>query len=149
MVSDLILAIGHHLLMFALVAVLVMELMLVRPEMTSAHVARVARLDIAYGALAGAILAVGVARVVFGSRGYGYYLGNVFFWAKIAAFLAVGVLSIAPTRRIAVWRREARGNPDFRPQSGDVRSVRRVMHWEAVVFALIPIFAALMARYGG
>jgi putative membrane protein len=66
MFTDLILAIFHHLLMFTLVAVLVAEIMLIRPEMTTAHVHRVGQLDAAYGAVAGLILVVGFSRVCFG-----------------------------------------------------------------------------------
>ncbi len=149
MLTDLILAIGHHLLMFALLAVLVMEMMLVRPGMSAAQVARVAGLDIAYGVIAGLILVVGFSRVFFGLKGPDYYLGNVFFWAKIAAFLAVALLSVPPTLRIAGWRGRMRGEPAFSPAAGEIAAVRRFMHIEATVFVLIPIFAALMARYGG
>jgi putative membrane protein len=147
--TDLVLAIGHHLLMFALVTVLVMKMMLIRPEMTSAHVTRVGRLDIAFGAIAGLILVVGFARVFYGVKGPNYYLTNLFFWAKIAAVLGVGLLSLPPTIRIIAWRAALRANAAFRPQSAEIRVVRGYMHWEAVVFVLIPVFAALMARgYG-
>ncbi len=149
MTTDLLLAIGHHLLMFTLVVVLVMEIMLIRPEMTSAHVRRVGRLDIAYGATAGLILVVGFSRVFFGLKGPTFYLTDLFFWAKIAAFLTVGLLSVPPTMRIIGWRAAMKGNESFRPESAEIRAVRGYMHWEAVVFGLIPIFAALMARgYG-
>ncbi|MEX0852815.1 MAG: DUF2214 family protein [Bauldia sp.] len=146
MLTDLILAISHHLLVFGLLAVLVMEIMLTRPEMTSAQVVRVGWLDTAYGALASLVLAVGIGRVFFGLKGWEFYATNPFFWAKIAAFLLVGGLSVPPTLRIVGWRAAARGNSDFRPQSGEIRTVRRYMHWEAAVFVLIPIFAAVMAR---
>ncbi len=149
MTTDLLLAIAHHLLMFSLLAVLVMEMMLVRPEMTSAHVMRVGRLDIAYGALAGAILVIGFARVFYGLKGPNFYLTNLFFWAKMAAFLTAGGLSLQPTIRIIAWRAGLRANATFRPEASEVRSVRGYMHWEAIAFALIPVFAALMARgYG-
>jgi len=147
--TDLVLAIGHHLLMFALPVVLVMQMMLIRPDMTSAALARVGRLDIAYGTTAGLILLVGVLRVVFGLKGWEYYVTNLFFWAKIAAFLAVAILSISPTMRIIAWRRAARDSTEFRPATADVMAVRRTLHREAAAFVLIPVFAALMARgYG-
>jgi len=92
---------------------------------------------------------VGFGRVFFGLKGPQYYLTNVFFWAKIAAFVVVALLSVPPTLRIVGWRAAGRSNPDFRPESAEIRTVRSYMHWEAVVFVLIPIFAALMARgYG-
>jgi putative membrane protein len=149
MFTDLILAIAHHLLMFALLAILVAELMMTRPGMTTARLLRLGRLDASYGTIAGLILLVGFARVFFGIKGPDFYLPNPVFWAKIAAFLLVGVLSIAPTLRIIAWRGRLKLEPGFLPDRDELNNVRRYMHMQAVVFVLIPIFAALMARgYG-
>ncbi len=146
---DLILAIAHHLLMFGLLAVLVMELMLVRQGIAGSRLERVGSLDLGYGALAGLLLAVGFARVFFGLKDPGYYFANVFFWLKIACFLLVGVLSVPATRLIVAWRARARLDPAFVPPAGEIAVARRYMHAEAVLFVLIPVFAALMARYSG
>ena len=149
MLVDLLLAIAHHLLIFALLGVLVMEMMIVRPQMLPAAVLRVGRLDLIYGVLAGLVLIVGFGRVFFGIKGSAFYLGNPVFWAKIAAFAALGLLSIPPTMRIIAWRRQAEGHPGFVPAAGEVQNVKRFMHLEGFVFILIPVFAAMMARgYG-
>jgi putative membrane protein len=149
MLVDLLLAIGHHLLIFALLGVLVMEMMILRPEMSPAAVLRVGRIDSIYGVLAGLILIVGFSRVFFGIKGSAFYLGNPVFWAKIAAFAAVGLLSIPPTIRMIGWRRQAERSPGFVPAAADVQNVKRFMHLEGFVFILIPVFAAMMARgYG-
>lgn len=144
--TDLILAIAHHLLIFAILAVLVMELMIVRPEMSTAQILRVGRLDLAYGALAIAIVAIGFGRVFFGAKPWDFYIYNWVFWAKIAAFAAVGILSAQPTIRLGRWRAAALKDSTFRPTAAEVASVRQFMHYEASVFILIPIFAAMMAR---
>ena len=146
---DLLLAIAHHLLVFALLAVLVMEMMLARPGLDFGRLSRLGSLDIIYGATAGLLLAVGFARVFFGLKGPEYYFANVFFWLKIAAFLVVGLLSVPATRRILAWRGRARTEPGFVPPADEVAMVRRYMHAEATAFVIIPIFAALMARYSG
>jgi putative membrane protein len=146
---DLLLAIAHHLLMFALLAVLVVEMTLTRPGLDPRRLDRLGGLDFAYGATAGLLLAVGFARVFFGLKGPEYYFANVFFWLKIAAFLLVGMLSVAPTRRILAWRSRARTEPGYLPAAEEIATVRRYMHAEAMVFIVIPIFAALMARYSG
>jgi putative membrane protein len=149
MLTDLILAIAHHFLIFSLLAVLVMEMMLVRPEMSRSQVLYVGRLDIAYGAIAASILVIGFLRVFFGDKGAAFYLYNWVFWAKIATFVVVGLLSIPPTLRIVRWRAAALANPNYRPPSADVQFTRRYMHYEAIVFPLILVFAAAMARgYG-
>lgn len=149
MILDLLLAIAHHLLVFAILAVLVMELMIARPDMTTPQLLRLGRLDMAYGGLATAIILIGIGRVFFGAKPWEFYIYNWAFWAKMAAFLAVGILSAPPTLRIARWRTAAVADPAFRPAADEVAGVRRLMHWEAVVFILIPIFAAIMARGGG
>ena len=50
--------------------------------------------------LAGLIVVVGFSRAVFAAKGWAYYSVNMFFCAKMAAFAAVALLSIAPTIRI-------------------------------------------------
>ena len=50
MLTDLLLAAAHHLLVFALVAMLVAESMLLRGPMDSATLQRLAKLDGGYGA---------------------------------------------------------------------------------------------------
>ncbi len=149
MLTDLLLAIAHHLLIFAVLAVLVMELMVMRPGMTADRLRYLGRLDLAYGIIAGAILVIGFGRVFFGAKPWEFYIYNWVFWAKIAAFAAVGILSIPPTLQIARWRLALARDDSFSPPAAEVASARRLMHYEALVFILIPIFAAMMARgYG-
>ena len=146
---DLLLAILHHLLAFGLLAILTMELMLLRPGLGGDALARLGRIDMAYGLLAGLLIAVGICRVLFGAKGLDFYLYNLSFWLKMAAFLAVGILSIPPTRHILRWRRHAASDAGYIVPEGEIRRTRRFVHAGAAVFVLIPIFAALMARgYG-
>ena len=85
----------------------------------------------------------------YGIKGAEFYLANLVFWAKIAAFAVVGLLSAPPTIRILRWRRSVRMAPDFVPPAEEIAGVRRFMRLEAGVFFLIPVFAAMMARgYG-
>ena len=141
---DLALAIGHHLLVFALFGVLCAELIAVRGGMEASTVARIAAVDLWYGVLAGLIVVVGFSRAVFAAKGWFYYQHNGFFWAKIAAFAAVGLLSIPPTIRFITWRRAGVSPPD-----AAIAAVRRYLYAEVALFALLPIFAAAMARgYG-
>jgi putative membrane protein len=73
----------------------------------------------------------------------------LFFWAKLGAFAAVGLLSIMPTVEFIRWRKAISGNLPFSPAPHGIRNVRRVLFAEAILFALIPAFAAAMARgYG-
>ena len=141
---DLSLAIGHHLLIFGLFGVLFAELIAVRKGMDSAAVARIASVDLWYGVLAGLIIVVGFSRAVFAAKGWTYYQHNGFFWAKIATFAVIGLLSVPPTVRFIQWRRAG-----VSPTDAQVAGVRGFLHAEVVLFALLPMFAAAMARgYG-
>ncbi len=141
---DLAFAIGHHLLIFALFGVLFAELIAVRKGMDSAMVSRIAAVDLWYGILAALILIVGFSRAVFAAKGWTYYQHNGFFWAKIGTFAVVGLLSIPPTIRFIQWRKAG-----VSPSDAQVKGVRRYLHAEVVLFALLPMFAAAMARgYG-
>ncbi len=145
----LALAVGHHLLVFALLGVLVAERTLVGGQLAPRRIRQLGRLDGFYGALAGAILVVGFLRVFFGGRGPDFYLPNLVFWAKIGSFAAVGLLSIVPTMRILAWRRALVADHAFTPPPDDVRRVGGFLTAELLVFPLIPAFAAAMAMgYG-
>lgn len=144
---DLLLASVHHLIVFGLAAVLAAELALMRPAAMSPQTVKLlGRFDAAYGVLALAILAAGFIRVWYGVKGPDFYLHNHMFWAKIAAFAAVGLVSIQPTLRIAVWKKALKADAAFMPPLPEVGKLRRLMLIELHVFALIPIFAAAMAR---
>ncbi|MEJ0097074.1 MAG: DUF2214 family protein [Bauldia sp.] len=73
----------------------------------------------------------------FGIKGAGFYLPNPIFWAKIAAFLIVGLLSIPPTLKIIRWRIAAGDDAGYVPPADEVRAVRRFMHAEGMVFFTI------------
>jgi len=147
---DFVLAIAHHLIVFALVATLAAELALAKPRVNAITVRRLSGLDRAYGILAGLILVVGALRVVFGDAGWSFYAGQWGFWAKMAAFALVGVLSIPPTIAFIRWRRAIDADPvSGLPGQDAVNAVRRWLWAEAGLLALIPIFAAVMRRGWG
>jgi putative membrane protein len=56
----------------------------------------------------------------------------------------IGLLSVAPTFAYVRWKRAA-----LAPTDAQVAGVRRFLYLEVVLFALLPAFAAAMARgYG-
>jgi putative membrane protein len=87
--------------------------------------------------------------VIWGAKGYQYYVENSVFWTKMALFVLVGLLSIPPTVRYIGWGRQRRRDPAFRPDAQDIASVRLWLWAEAALFLAIPVAAAAMARgYG-
>lgn len=146
---DLVLAILHHILAFGLVAMLMAESVLVKPGMTGETARRVAGIDVGYGATSVLLIAVGVCRVAFAAKGWEWYQGNVWFWAKMAAFLAVGLLSAPPTIRYLRWRKQFAADAAWVPDAREVAGVRRLIGLQVIGIALIIVFAATMARYQG
>ena len=76
--TDLTLAIAHHLLIFLLAGILAFEIGVIRFDMKREDFVRVARVDLWYGIIAGAIVAVGFSRAVFAAKGWAYYSVNMF-----------------------------------------------------------------------
>jgi len=147
---DLILASAHHLAVFTLVGLFAVQFVLVRPGLSGVRLKQLARIDAAYGAVAGIVIIVGVVRVIFGAVGYEYYIGNHAFWGKMVAFLIVGLLTIPPTIAFRRWARAGVEQADYAPPASEILANRRFIHLQAGVLLLIPIFAAAMARgYGG
>jgi len=147
--TDLVFAIGHHLLIFALAGVLAFEIAVLRAGLTARDIGRLGRVDLWYGLLAAAIVIVGFSRVIFAAKGWAYYSANVFFWTKIATFALVGILSIWPTMAIMGWRRTLKREPAFLPGQPSIARIRRFLWAEALLFIPILACAAAMARgYG-
>ena len=138
---DLSLAISHHLLIFVLFGVLTAELVLVRSNIDSSTITRTARIDLWYGIVAGAIVVVGFTRAIFAAKGWAYYEHNAFFWAKMTTFVVIAILSVPPTLRYLQWQRSGTV-----PNDAEIAAVRRLLWVEVALFALLPIFAAAMAR---
>ena len=148
MALDLHLAIAHHLLIFILFGILVSEVVLVRQSMTGGDIGRIATIDLWYGVVALVIVAVGFSRAIFAAKGWAYYSVNMFFWAKIGTFALIAVLSIWPTVKYLVWRRTFQ-TANALPEAAAITTVRRILWAEVILFALLPAFAAAMARgYG-
>ena len=126
--------------------ILAVEIVYAKPGMDAATLKRVARIDALYGATAAAVLAAGFARAIWGLKGWDYYAGNPLFWAKVGAFVLVGLLSIGPTVRIIKWNLRLKAEPDFRPTPEEVKATRVWMHAETTVLILIPVIAAALAR---
>jgi putative membrane protein len=142
---DLVLAVLHHLGILILVGCLAAELALLslRADGRSAEI--LARIDLAYGLIAGAVLCFGLARVFWGARESGFYMENPVFWLKLGLFLLIALVSIRPTMTFIRWRRLARAGGGA-PPATEIATTRRWVLLQAGLLLALPIFAALMAR---
>lgn len=149
MTTDLLLAGLHHLLAFGVVALFFALHVTVRPGLSGAALHRVAVVDRFQGAFAGGLVIVGVLRVIYGLKGPEFYLSSWTFWAKMAAFAAVGLLSVPPTLRIIAWHKASRADPAYVVSDVEIGRVRPWLGLQFLLILSIPVFAAMMARgYG-
>lgn len=144
MTTDAWLAIAHHIGAFGVALVLAAEWALVRPGLGVHDVRRLVRVDSAYGALAAVVVIAGIARVAAGAQPSDFYTGNPVYWTKMATFVVVGLLSTRPTVRYLAWRRAAADGVE--PAEAEVLLARRAVRAQLLLFAAIPVLAALMAR---
>lgn len=146
MVTTALMAFLHHLLAFTLTACLVYEFIAYRRNMGIAEIRRIQRVDLAYGISAGLLLVVGLLRVFFFEKGANFYMNNPFFWVKMVAFLAVGVLSIDPTIRYIRWNRTLQQNAVPGISEPEYKRTRTLLWLELIGIAVILLAAPLMAR---
>lgn len=140
------LAFLHHLAAFTLVAALAIEFVLIRDAITIERARRLRIVDAVFGASAGLLLVVGLLRVFYFEKGAAFYFSNAFFIAKLALFVAVGLLSIYPTLEFTAWGKALKAGQAPVTNRGKLHRIRSIMHWELVGVVLILLCAALMAR---
>ncbi len=83
MTATITLAFLHHAAAFAVVALLTVELVLLRGELTVANARTLLRMDAAFGIAALVLLIVGFLRVFFTEKGAAYYFHSGTFIAKV------------------------------------------------------------------
>src|SRR5215216_5951024 len=146
MTSSALFAFLHHAAAFLLVAVVMVELVLMRGEFTLTSARTLLRMDSVYGVCAVALLVVGFIRVFRTEKGADYYFHSAPFIAKIALFVVVGVLSILPTVQFVGWRKALKQSQLPALDEGKRRRIRTIIHIELTLLFAIMLCAALMAR---
>ncbi len=145
MTTDTLLAILHHLFAFGLVGLIMAEWAILRGAPSADVLPRIAKVDVAYGVSAAALLVIGGLRVVHGVKGYAFYTGNPVFWLKIALFALAGLLSIAPTIRFIRWSRALKAGGAL-PDAAEWLTTRKLVVWELHALSGVMVCAALVAR---
>jgi putative membrane protein len=145
-VTSALLAFFHHALAFALVAVVTVELVLLRNPLTVPAARSILRMDAMYGLSAMLLLVVGFVRVFYTEKGAAYYFANVPFIAKITLFAVVGLISIYPTLQFLGWRKVLAAGSAPVLDAARQRKIRMILHIELTLLLIIMLCAALMAR---
>jgi putative membrane protein len=136
----------HHLAAFALVGALAVEFVLIRGELTVRSARAIRLADLVYGVSAGVILVVGIFRVFYFEKGSYYYLHSVPFFAKLALFALIGLLSIYPTLQFLSWRGALKQGTAPAVEPTRLKAIRAFVHWELAALVLLLLCATLMAR---
>ncbi len=136
----------HHLFAFTLTSCLIYEFIVFRRSMTVEEARRLQRVDLIYGISAGLLLIVGLLRVFFFEKGVNFYIHNLFFWVKMAAFALVGLLSMDPTIRYIRWNRALRQNNVPEVSDGEYQRTRLILWLEVIGIGVILFVAPMMAR---
>lgn len=139
-----LLAYLHYLSILLTAGFLTGELLLCRPGLNAAGARLLPRVDVVFFVSALVALATGLLRL-FLVKGAGFYVPNPIFWAKMALYLAIALLSIGPTAMFIRWSREA-ARDGAAPRPAEVGIARRLIHIELALLALMPLMAVLMAR---
>jgi putative membrane protein len=146
MTSSALFAFLHHAAAFLLVAVVTVELVMMRGEITVASARTLLRMDSVYGVSASVLLIVGFIRVVYTEKGAHYYFHSGTFLAKLTLFIIVGLLSIVPTLQFLGWRKALKAGQAPAIDEATRRRIRMIIHTELTLLFLIMLCAALMAR---
>jgi len=141
---DALLSITHWWFVLAMTVTLGTELALCRGALDRPAVERLTLADGLYGLSSGLVLLAGTTRVVFGAKGWMFYVGNPVFWIKIGLFVLIAALSVRPTFTFLRWRKTLREGGII--GADQTAAIRRWVHAELILLLLIPIAAALMAR---
>ena len=144
--SSALFAFLHHVAAFVVFAALFAELVLIENVFDGALARALARVDAMYGLAALALILCGAVRVHFTEKGVAFYLHNAAFIMKIALFVAIGLLSIYPTRRFIAWRRELQAGRTPVLDAPVRSKIRSRVHLELGLFLLAALCAVLMAR---
>ena len=143
---DAFLAYLHFTAVFILFAFLAVEIYLVRLRLDATTIRQLARVDAWYAGAALAVLGTGLARVIWGAKGSAFYLGDWVFYAKVALFVAVGLISIKPTLAFLRWRKSLESDPAWTVPDAERNAMRGWLMIEIHIAAMIPVFAVIMAR---
>jgi putative membrane protein len=149
MTATVTLAFLHHAAAFLIVAVLMVELVLMKGELTLTSARSLVRMDTVYGIAAAVLLAVGFARVFYTEKGGYYYLHSGTFIAKLVLFLIVGLLSIYPTLEFLSWRKTLKQGQTPSLAADKRRKIRLMLHIELTLLFVIMLLAVMMARIIG
>lgn len=143
--TEALLASLHHFAVFTVFGILLAEHMLLRLPPSLPAVKLLGRIDLIYGISAGVAVLAGIGRILHGIKGSEFYLNNPLFWAKMAVFAAIALISIAPTLRYLTWGKVLKTEGTL-PDAIEWTQPLRWVRIQLALFLALPVLAVVMAR---
>jgi putative membrane protein len=145
MAWPIIVAWMHYLSIMLMVASLLGEHLLLKPEMDVAQARALQRLDIVYGASATIVLVTGLLRM-FLEKGPAYYNHHIAFHILFGLFVIAALLSIYPTMVFLRWRADTKAGRRQQLAAAQFRKIQMIVRVEMTLLLLAPFFATWMAH---
>ena len=136
---DLVVRYFHFIGMMVLMSLLVVEHILVTPEVSNKTMKRLATIDGFYGASAGVVFIMGFLLWFVVGKSSEFYTSNLLFHIKLTLFVVVGLLSIIPTLYFIKQRKSEE------PVIAVPRRIIMVIRLELLLLLIIPALAVCMA----
>lgn len=136
----------HFLGFISIFVAIVVEKVLFKKELTSAHANTIRKFDALYGLAAVIMLVTGLSKMYWFGKGMDYYLHNHVFWTKMLLFNVVGLLSIYPTITFLKWKKLAQENEYIYLEEKQFKLISKILVAEILIMILIPLCAHFMAR---
>ena len=146
MTLEALLAFFHLVAIMTMVVFMASETALCRTEwMSPAIVHRLVRLDLIYMVSAICVLLAGLARTWWGMKGVEWYWAQPLLHFKLALFVAIGLMSLQPTRAFRRWRRNLLATGAL-PLEAEIRAARRWIMIETHLLGALLLAAVFLAR---
>ena len=145
MAWPIIVAWMHYVSIMLMVASLLGEHLLLKPEMDVAQARTLQRLDIVYGASATIVLVTGLLRM-FLEKGAAYYNHHIAFHILFGLFVIAALLSIYPTMVFLRWRADTKAGKGQQLAAAQFRKIQMIVRVEMTLLLLAPFFATWMAH---
>ena len=145
MAWPIIVAWFHYMAIMLLLASLLGEHLLLKPELTMTEAQTVQRLDIVYGGSAAIVLATGILRM-FLEKGAAYYNHQIAFHILFGIFVIVALLSIYPTVIFLRWRSDTKAGRGQQLALAQFKKIQMIVRIEMTLLLLAPFFATWMAH---
>jgi len=137
---DVLIRYLHLFAVIVLAGTLIIENVAIGKQITREDLRNLLKVDAVYGASAGLVAILGISLWLWVGKPSAFYTSNPVFHAKIALFIAVGLISIYPT--VFFIRQRKTEVETILVPTGVIRALRI----ELTLLAFIPILAFLMAR---